>query len=43
MKISLSLKDSHLWALDALKEKNAVSSNEEIGMKIIADCHDVRK
>ena len=36
MKISLSLKDSHLWTLDALKEKNAVSSNEEIVRRCVS-------
>ena len=36
MEISLSLKDSHLWTLDALKEKNAVSSNEEIVQRCVS-------
>ena len=36
MKISLSLKDSHLWTLDALKEQNVVSSSEEIVQRCIS-------
>ena len=36
MEISLSLKDSHLWTLDALKKQNAVSSNEEIVQRCIS-------
>ena len=30
MKFKLSLKYSHLWVIDELKEKNSISSNEEI-------------
>ena len=30
MKFKLSLKHSHLWVIDELKEKNSISSNEEI-------------
>ena len=36
MEISLSLKDSHLWTLDALKKQNAVSSNEEIVQRCVS-------
>ena len=36
MEISLSLKDSHLWTLDALKEQNSVSSNEEIVQRCVS-------
>ena len=30
MKFNLSLKDSHLWVIDELREKHSSSSNEEI-------------
>ena len=30
MKFNLSLKYSHLWVIDDLKERNSISSNEEI-------------
>jgi len=30
MKFNLSLKYSHLWVLDDLKQRNSISSNEEI-------------
>lgn len=30
MKFNLSLKDSHLWVVDELREKHSSSSNEEI-------------
>ena len=36
MKINLSLKDSHSWVIDELKEKHSSSSDEEIVKRYVA-------
>ena len=36
MKFNLSLKYSHLWVIDDLKEKNSISSNEEIVKRCVS-------
>ena len=36
MKFNLSLKYSHLWVIDDLKEKNSISSNQEIVKRCVS-------